>query len=84
MCRRGMKLSDAYELVKQKKPIIKPNQGFYTQLLEFEKQLYGANITAHVKSTAECQVSTDMKEVDKRIQNGTIHSSSLNVQNGFH
>lgn len=41
MHRKRMNLKDAYMLVKQKRPIIKPNQGFIDQLRDLEKKIYG-------------------------------------------
>lgn len=41
MQRKMMSLKDAYLLVKAKRPIIKPNDGFINQLRELEKKIYG-------------------------------------------
>ena len=39
MTREKMGLAEAYNLVKQKRPIINPNRGFVEQLKELEKEL---------------------------------------------
>lgn len=36
-----MNLRQAYQHVKRKRPIIRPNVGFFEQLITFEKRLYG-------------------------------------------
>ena len=38
---KNMSLKDAYNLVKSKRKIIKPNPGFWSQLVEFEKEVFG-------------------------------------------
>jgi len=40
---KNMSLKDAYNLVKSKRKIIKPNPGFWSQLVEFEKEVFGKN-----------------------------------------
>lgn len=42
-----LSLLEAYNYVKLKRPRIKPNCGFFKQLIEYEKQLYGCN-TVHM------------------------------------
>lgn len=39
----GMNLSDAYQLVHEKRPIVAPNTGFWKQLIAFEKKVRGMN-----------------------------------------
>ena len=36
-------LKDAFQLVKEKRSIIKPNYSFSNQLIKFEEKLYGKN-----------------------------------------
>jgi len=38
-----MTLADAYESVRKQRPIIRPNIGFWKQLIKLEKKLYGRN-----------------------------------------
>lgn len=40
MYKHLMTLNEAYELVKEKRPLIKPNKGFLEQLQELEKKLF--------------------------------------------
>ncbi|KJH44361.1 dual specificity phosphatase, catalytic domain protein [Dictyocaulus viviparus] len=39
--KRGMSLRDAYYHVNQTRPIISPNIGFWRQMIEFEKHMFG-------------------------------------------
>ena len=39
LMRNGMSYEDAYNYVKARRPIIRPNRGFRKQLLEYEKEL---------------------------------------------
>lgn len=38
-----MGLLDAFNHVKSKRPLIKPNNGFFKQLIDYELRLYGQN-----------------------------------------
>ena len=38
---RGMRLKDAYELLSNRRGMIKPNPGFATQLIQYEKIVFG-------------------------------------------
>lgn len=40
---RNMSLLEAYNLVKSCRPKIKPNCGFFKQLIRYEKELFGYN-----------------------------------------
>lgn len=46
----NMSLRQAYQHVKLARPIIRPNQGFWKQLIEYEKHLFGANTVQMVPS----------------------------------
>lgn len=50
MSKAKMALGDAFDLVKQKRPIIGPNPGFVEQLEEFERQLLNASRTSACKN----------------------------------
>lgn len=50
MKHEGMKLKDAYNLVKSRRPIIRPNPGFFRQLIDYEKQLFGQSTVNMVPS----------------------------------
>ncbi|RZB41339.1 DSPc domain containing protein [Asbolus verrucosus] len=43
MKHQGLTLLDAYNYVKLRRPKIKPNCGFFKQLIEYEKQIFGTN-----------------------------------------
>ncbi len=43
MIKKNFKLKDAFTLVREKRPIARPNPGFCEQLLKLEKTLYGEN-----------------------------------------
>ena len=45
-----MTLLAAYKRVKLKRPIARPNVGFFRQLIDFEKRLFGVNTVAMVQS----------------------------------
>ena len=40
---KNMPLKDAHKLVKSKRKVIKPNLGFWAQLVDFEKEIFGEN-----------------------------------------
>lgn len=40
---RRMSLREAYYHVKSKRPLIRPNTGFWKQLIEYEHKLFGVN-----------------------------------------
>jgi len=42
MKREGWSLKYTYDLVKSRRPLIRPNDGFMKQLLEYENKLFGA------------------------------------------
>eukprot|EP00760_Papus_ankaliazontas_P036332 PhM_4_TR8290/c1_g1_i1/m.40593 len=41
MMRRGMRLDEAYRLVKERRPAIHPNEGFLRQLIALDAEIYG-------------------------------------------
>lgn len=43
MLKENYKLKDAYQLVKDKRALARPNKGFLNQLMKLEKQIYGEN-----------------------------------------
>lgn len=43
MKHQGLTLLDAYNYVKLRRSKIKPNCGFFKQLIEYEKKLFGSN-----------------------------------------
>ena len=45
-----MKLDEAYHHVKKRRPVIRPNVGFWRQLIEFERRLYGKNTVKMIPS----------------------------------
>jgi atypical dual specificity phosphatase len=51
MKHKKMSLRDAHSLVKSKRPFIRPNMGFWTQLIDYEKKLYGCNTVKIVPSS---------------------------------
>lgn len=44
-----MNLKDAYNLVKGKRVFVKPNEGFWKQLVAYEKELFGINTITMMK-----------------------------------
>lgn len=48
---QNMTLRDAYHLLKARRPIIQPNVGFFRQLMDYEKRLFGKG-TVHLVSSA--------------------------------
>ncbi|CAH3195877.1 unnamed protein product [Porites evermanni] len=45
-----MNLIDAHSYVKQRRPLIRPNSGFWKDLVEFEKKLFHKNTVNMVES----------------------------------
>ena len=45
-----MRLIDAHAYVKQKRPLIRPNSGFWKDLVDFEKKLFHKNTINMVES----------------------------------
>lgn len=45
-----MKLDEAYYHVKKRRPVIRPNVGFWRQLIDFERRLYGKNTVKMIPS----------------------------------
>lgn len=50
MKHRNMTLIEAHGFVKKKRPIIRPNMGFWQQLIEYEQSLFGCNTVNMVSS----------------------------------
>jgi protein-tyrosine phosphatase len=50
MKHKKMTLIEAHGLVKKKRPIIRPNMGFWQQLIKYEKDLFGSNTVNMVSS----------------------------------
>nr|XP_002125487.1 dual specificity protein phosphatase 14-like [Ciona intestinalis] len=46
-----MSLRDAHTHVKSRRPFIRPNAGFWKQLVEYEKKIYGRNSVKMVQSS---------------------------------
>ncbi|XP_072520880.1 dual specificity protein phosphatase 18 [Salminus brasiliensis] len=46
----GMSLTEAHELVKSRRPIIRPNSGFWKQLIDYEVKLRGTSSVVMVSS----------------------------------
>ncbi|XP_051537463.1 dual specificity protein phosphatase 14-like [Myxocyprinus asiaticus] len=46
-----MALAEAYELVKSQRPIVRPNSGFWRQLIEYECNLRGTSTVNMIPST---------------------------------
>ena len=45
-----MKLIDAHALVKKRRPLIRPNSGFWKHLVDYEKKLFKQNTINMVES----------------------------------
>lgn len=48
-----MSLRDAYQMVHSRRPVVRPNNGFFRQLIEFEKRTLGTKSVSLVETTAE-------------------------------
>jgi len=46
-----MTLKESYNHVKSRRPIIRPNAGFFRQLIEYEKKLFGRTSVSMVSSS---------------------------------
>ena len=54
-----MSLKDAYILVKSKRKVVRPNLGFWGQLVDFEKEVFGKNSVQMIEESfgVYCQQS---------------------------
>ncbi|KAK2154780.1 hypothetical protein LSH36_257g01004 [Paralvinella palmiformis] len=64
---RGMTLIDAYRFVKKARPVIRPNVGFFKQLIEYEKKLYNQNTVTMVNSPVGMVPSVYKEETSQLI-----------------
>ncbi|XP_022256960.1 dual specificity protein phosphatase 18-like isoform X2 [Limulus polyphemus] len=46
---QNMKLQDAYRYLKKCRPVVRPNNGFFSQLIEYEKKLFGESTVKMVE-----------------------------------
>ena len=60
----GFNLLEAYNYTKMKRPIIKPNCGFFRQLIQYEKVLYGAGSVSMVYNDMVKMEIPDVYDVD--------------------
>jgi len=56
----NMSLRQSYQYVKMARPIIRPNVGFWRQLIEYEKRLRGANTVQMVPARYGCDDVPDV------------------------
>ena len=56
---KNMSLKDAYILVKSKRKVVRPNLGFWGQLVDFEKEVFGKNSVQMIEESfgVYCQQS---------------------------
>ncbi|CAG0890461.1 unnamed protein product [Cyprideis torosa] len=64
MKHEGMSLKNAYYHVKGRRPVIRPNNGFFRQLIEYEKKLYRKTSVAMVPCLAAGGLIPDVYEAD--------------------
>ena len=46
---KGFTLYDAYKLCKEQRPKIRPNDGFFNRLTQFEKKVHGKSTAEHIR-----------------------------------
>ncbi|XP_013774426.1 dual specificity protein phosphatase 14-like [Limulus polyphemus] len=46
---QNMKLRSAYHYLKKRRPVVRPNNGFFSQLIEYEKKCFGKNTVRMVE-----------------------------------
>ena len=63
----GMTLLDAYHFVKKARPVIRPNVGFFKQLIEYERKLYNRNSVTMVNSPVGMVPSVYKEEASQLI-----------------
>uniref|UniRef100_A0A3P9QDJ7 Dual specificity protein phosphatase 14-like n=1 Tax=Poecilia reticulata TaxID=8081 RepID=A0A3P9QDJ7_POERE len=61
----GLSLRQAHELVLERRPFIRPNAGFWRQLMEYERELSGRNTVRMVRTAAG--VLPEETEAEKRL-----------------
>lgn len=74
MKHEGMKLKDAYNHVKARRPIIRPNPGFFRQLINYEKQLFGGRSTVNMIPSPVGAIPDVYREEMRRMNCGGIAS----------
>jgi atypical dual specificity phosphatase len=70
----NMSLRQAYQYVKMARPIIRPNVGFWKQLIDYEKRLHGASTVQMVPARYGCDDVPDVYIDETR----AAHPSSSN------
>ncbi|KAJ0012209.1 hypothetical protein NQD34_013184, partial [Periophthalmus magnuspinnatus] len=60
---RGVSLQQAHALVRERRPHIRLNRGFWQQLLTYERRLYGSNSVRLAEDTDEGGVSATTKSL---------------------
>lgn len=59
-----MPLRKAFAHLRSRRPSIRPNTGFFTQLIEFERRLFGAATVSMVHNQAAGTIIPDVYEVE--------------------
>lgn len=67
----GMTLEDAYNFVKMRRPCVGPNIGFWQQLIDYEKKLFGKNTIRSVAGKIQT-----VKEVETKKPKNYLFSKS--------
>jgi len=62
MLRKKMTLAEAHATVVAARPLIRPNNGFWRQLMAFEEELYGTT-TVHFQETPRGSSISDRRPV---------------------
>ena len=62
-----MTLEQAYKHCKRRRPFIHPNHGFWKQLVEFERRIYGTNTVKMVQSSMGLIPDVYKKEMDNMV-----------------
>jgi hypothetical protein len=81
---QNMSLRDAHDLVKSKRNFIRPNLGFWKQLVDYERKLFGKNSIKLVNSSIGIIPDIYENEIKNMIwatPNGLVVTNSLNPAN---
>lgn len=64
MKHKGMTLSEAFHHIHSRRPCIRPNNGFFSQLINYEKQLTGSTTVEMVYNSGAKGLIPDVYEPD--------------------
>jgi protein tyrosine phosphatase len=77
---KGMSLKQAFDLVSSKRSVVRPNAGFWRQLIEYEKKLLNSSASASQKTSSYFSNSSPSTNIPIHIESSSSSSSSSHPQ----